>query len=85
MICFVEKQPFEMLDEGSITDTVYTVLWGAERTKKFGGCPGVSQLLVNNRSGTYNFSFSEWPVKADTIFTIEGLPEVINSITILVI
>lgn len=84
MICLLEKEAFELKEE-SITDGVLSMTWGECRAKRFGCHPGITQLLINKKSGPYIYAFSDYPVNSETIFTIEGLPETIQSIQILVI
>lgn len=84
MICLVEKQRFNVADE-SIIDGTLTMVWGEYRANKFGVYPAVVQLLVNRSTGLYNHSFSDPVVTKDTLFTVEGLPEIIQTITIDVI
>lgn len=84
MICFLEKECYELKDEVIISD-VLTMTWGEKKFEKFKGYPGIVQILVNKSAGPYVHSFSDYPVKADTILTINGLPPNIQSIQILVI
>lgn len=78
------KQVFELKKEG-ISNGVLTMQWGDYRANKFGTDAAIVQLLVNGQSGSFKHGFSDQLITKDTILTIEGLPENINSILITVI